>query len=90
MVSPLSLTNWLLPGSKAIAHFWRIESGFALAEDLTIEGLDALLLSDASQVTQTGIFFLKGSVGSRWGIQEILGDKIDGRMFLNVAWAREV
>lgn len=89
-VSPAALPNWILPGSKAIAHLWRVDGSFALPETFTADELDAFLESNSNQVTQTGTFFLKGSIGSRFGVQEILGDRIDGRLFLNVAWAREV
>ena len=78
----------LMPGAKASATVWRLDSGFTLPTRFrSVEDLDRFKVINKQHIRGEGVFSLAFDVGSRWGIQEVLGDRLVGLITSEVAWS---
>jgi len=66
---------------------WRLTSAFKLPESFTsLEALEAFAAANEGNILQNGVFYLKADTGSKFKVQQILGDKIVGSLTTKVAW----
>lgn len=80
--------NLVMPGATASATVWRIDSNFALPGRFrSVEDLDRFKVLNKARIRGEGVFSLAFDIGSRFGIQEILGDQIVGLITSEVAWS---
>lgn len=86
-VTPKALPNTLKAGTQAIAYLWRLQGGFKLPTAFSsIAEYDIFLEMNRPYIQQQGTFFTKAVVQSRFGVQSVLGDQIDGHLVTEVAW----
>jgi hypothetical protein len=71
-VTPKALPNTIKPGTTGQCLYWRLTSSFAAANE--------------ANIIQRGVFYLRADLGSKFKVQQILGDKITGSLTTQVAW----
>lgn len=90
-ITPLALPNTVIPGSQATVELWRVGGGFSVPESFESFGdYQAFVANNQAQIIQRGDFFLKADIGSRFQVQAILGDKIEGHLISESAWEQPV
>lgn len=85
--SPSVMPNTLKPGSAGACAMWRLQDGFSVPDTFeSIAAYNLFLDQNFEYVTQQGTFFLRAVVQSRFRVQSILGDSIEGHLSTEVAW----
>jgi hypothetical protein len=86
-VTPKALPNTIKPGSQAKGIFWRVGGGFKVPVSFaSISEYEQFVIDNEAQILVSGDFFIKVDLGSRFGVQNILGDRVDGHLVTEVAW----
>ena len=86
-ITPKALPNTIKPGTSGQCYVWRLTSAFKLPESFAnLEALEAFAEANEGNILQNGVFYLKADTGSKFKVQQILGDKIVGSLTTKVAW----
>jgi len=88
---PPQMPNVIKPGATGDMVQWRVSSGFSLPESFEdIDVYRAFIRDNIDNVLQRGVFTLMVDTGSKFAIQEILGDKLRGYFTSDVSWSEVV
>ena len=86
-ITPKALPNTIKPGTSGQCYVWRLTSSFKLPESFaSLEALETFAEANEGNILQNGVFYLKADTGSKFKVQQILGDKIVGSLTTKVAW----
>jgi hypothetical protein len=86
-VTPKALPNTIKPGTTGQCLYWRLTSSFKLPESFaSVTALEAFAAANEANIIQRGVFYLRADLGSKFKVQQILGDKITGSLTTQVAW----
>lgn len=82
--NPGALPPSLKPGSRGKCLLWRLQDGFTVPDAFV--DYDQFIEANSAYILHQGDFFLRAVVQSRFSVQAILGDQIEGHLTTTVAW----
>ena len=86
-ITPKAMPNDIKPGTDSKIYLWRLTTAFKLPESFAdLATLNTFAEDNEANIIQRGVFHLKADTSSRFKVQQILGDKIEGTLTTQVAW----
>lgn len=85
-VSPLALPNTLQPDQEAAAILWRVSDASPLPEFASVAEYEDYCAENQALIQQEGRFFLQPITTGVWGVEEVLGQKLQGYLQAAVIW----